>query len=295
MEFDGIITLDDLIFWTGLGIFAYWVFKTSLGKKALEDSVPRRNNMPVYVPFIPLFACFCTAWLAELITDQLFGDVDGWKGEFLNNAVFCISELTAIVVMIVLAKIYFARGLRGFGLNIKTSAKDFGAAFVSLLAVWPLMMSAIGLTLYFGELIKGQEYQIQQHEQLKLIAEFPQLPLRILIFFIAVVAASLFEEMLFRGFFQTTIRSFFEARLWSPVGQETGQANQAARTNGAWPAILISSGLFTSTHANVEHWPALFVLGICLGYSYEKSGSLLRPIFIHSIYNAFSMIAVLSQ
>ena len=166
---------------------------------------------------------------------------------------------------------------------------------MSLLAVWPLMMSAIGLTLYFGELIKGQEYQIQQHEQLKLIAEFPQLPLRILIFFIAVVVASLFEEMLFRGFFQTTIRSFFEARLWSPISQETKHENQAAKTNGAWPAILISSALFTSTHKNIEHWPALFVLGVCLGYSYEKSGSLLRPIFIHSIYNAVSMIAVLSQ
>ena len=65
--------------------------------------------------------------------------------------------------------------------------------------------------------------------------------------------------------------------------------------HGAWPAIAISSLLFTMTHADAGHWPALFVLGICMGYAYEKSGSLFRPIFIHSIFNAISVIATLNQ
>jgi len=62
-----------------------------------------------------------------------------------------------------------------------------------------------------------------------------------------------------------------------------------------WLAIVISSGLFAMMHANPGHWPALFVLGIGMGYAYEKSGSLLQPIFIHALFNATTIAATLSQ
>jgi membrane protease YdiL (CAAX protease family) len=219
----------------------------------------------------------------------------GWQSNFLDNLIICISELIAIVVIIFLARIHFARRLKGFGLNVKTIVKDFFAAFVNLLTVWPLITAAILLTMFFGEHIWGQEYQMQQHQQLTTITEYPQLPLRIIIFIVAVVIASFFEEMLFRGLFQTTIRSYFEARLWSPIARVTGHEDRVTDRYGAWIAILISSGLFAATHADTGHWPALFVLGVCLGYAYEKSGSLFRPIFIHSLFNATSIIAVLNQ
>jgi len=316
MEFTETITVTHLICLAGLILFARWLLKTSLGRKALADSVPRRNNMPVYLPFVPLFICFGTVSLIASITHRVFGDLQDWQSNFLDNLIVCISELMAIVVIIFLARIHFARRLKGFGLNVKTIVKDFFAALVNLLAVWPLITAAIILTMFFGEQIWGQEYQMQQHQQIKLITEYPQLPLRIMIFVVAVVIASFFEEMLFRGLFQTTIRSYFEARLWSPmphqlnvfgrfvpsekISQTDAVRIGAARRSGtdrygAWAAILISSGLFAATHADTGHWPALFVLGICLGYAYEKSGSLFRPIFIHSFFNATSIIATLNQ
>ena len=295
MEFAETITVTHLICLAGLILFARWLLKTSLGRKALADSVPRRNNMPVYLPFVPLFICFGTISLIASITHRVFGDLQGWQSNFLDNLIICISELIAIVVIIFLAKIHFARRLRGFGLNVKTIVKDFFAAFVNLLTVWPLIMAAILLTMFFGEQIWGREYQMQQHQQLTMITEYPQLPLRIMIFIVAVVIASFFEEMLFRGLFQTTIRSYFEARLWSPIARVTGHEDHVTDRYGAWIAILISSGLFAATHADTGHWPALFVLGVCLGYAYEKSGSLFRPIFIHSLFNATSIIATLNQ
>ncbi len=303
MEFAETITVTNIIFLAGLILFARWLLKTSLGRKALADSVPRRNNMPAYLPFVPLFICFGTASLIASITQRVFGDLQGWQSDFLDNLILCISELMAIAVIIFLARVHFARRLKGFGLNVKTIVKDFFAAFVDLLTVWPLITAAILLTMFFGEHIWGQEYQMQQHQQLKLITEYTQLPLRIMIFIVAVVIASLFEEMLFRGLFQTTIRSYLEACFWSPIARGTGQearvlaAMRRSRTDryGAWVAILISSGLFAAIHANTGHWPALFVLGVCLGYAYEKSGSLFRPIFIHSLFNAVSIIATLNQ
>jgi len=270
----------------GLILLARWLLKTSLGGKALADSVPRRNNMPIYLPFVPLFIWFGAVSLTASIAKIVFGDLQAWQNDLLDNLILCIGELTAIAVIIFLARAHFARRLKGFGLNIKTIVRDFFAAFVNLLTVWPLITAAIILTMFFGELIWGQEYQMQQHQQLKLIMEYSQLLPRILIVVVAVVIAPLLEEMLFRGLFQTMIRSYLDANLKFQISN--------FKFNN-WLAIVISSGLFTTIHANTGHWPALFVLGICLGYAYEKSGSLFRPIFIHSFFNAASIIATLNQ
>jgi membrane protease YdiL (CAAX protease family) len=189
-----------------------------------------------------------------------------------------------------MARVHFARGLKGFGLNIKTVVKDFFAAFVNLLTVWPLITTAILLTMFFGKLIWGQEYQMQQHQQLKLITENSQLPSRIPMYIgivVAVVIAPLLEELLFRGLFQTMLRSYLDARF-SILDTRRG-------TVKTWLAIFISSALFTTIHSNTGHWPALFLLGVCMGYAYEKSGSLFRPIFIHALFNTVSIIAVLNQ
>lgn len=295
MEFDGIITAENLIFLAGLIIFACWVRKTSLGRKSLADSLPRRNNMPLYLPFIPLFIWFGTVTLIASITRVLFGNLKDWQTDFLDNFILGISELSTIAVIMFLARIHFTRRLKGFGLNIKTIIKDFFAAFVNLLTVWPLIVSAMGLTVYFGELFWGREYEMQQHQQLKLITEHSELLSRILIAVVAVIIAPLLEEMLFRGLFQTTIRSYIEAFRSLITSSNISEKERTTDRNGAWLAIVISSVLFTMTHDNTGHWPALFVLGVCLGYSYEKSGSLFRPIFIHSFFNAISIIATLNQ
>jgi membrane protease YdiL (CAAX protease family) len=293
MEFNSIINVDNLIFFTGLVLFAWWVYKTSLGRKALIDSAPRRNNMPLYLPFIPLFIWFGIISLIGSIARILFTDLQDWQNVFLDNLVLCIGELITIAVIISLARLHFTRQLKGFGLNIKTIVKDFFLAFVNLLTVWPLIISVMGLTSYFGELIWGQEYQVQQHQQLKMITEHSQVLSRILIAFTAIIIVPLLEEMLFRGLLQTTIRSYIEYFHSLLIRKNKPEKEQAKYICRAWPAIVISSVLFTINHANAGHFPALFVLGVCLGYSYEKSGSLFRPIFIHAIFNATSVIATL--
>jgi membrane protease YdiL (CAAX protease family) len=295
MEFIKTITVSHLICLAGLLLLVRWLLKTSLGRKSLADSVPRRNNMPLFLPFVVLFIWFGVVSLIAWIAQTLFSDLQGRQNNFLDNLVLCISEMATIAVIIFLARIYFTRRLKGFGLNIKTIVKDFFAAFVNLLAVWPLITAAIILTAYFGELVWGQEYEIQQHQQLKLITQNPQLLPRILIVVAAVIIVPLLEEMLFRGLFQTTIRSYFETFSSLLVPQDKAEEKRTTDRNGAWLAIVISSGLFTMNHANTGHWPALFVLGVCMGYSYEKSGSLFRPIFIHSFFNATSVIATLTQ
>jgi membrane protease YdiL (CAAX protease family) len=271
------ITASDFIWLAGLILLGFWLLKTSLGRKALADSPPRRNSMPAWLPFVPLLLWFDGVEMVAVLVQKLTPDLSGWKETFTDNLVMSIGAVVTMAVMMYLAHLFFARGLKGFGLNIRTIGKDFFMAIVNLLTTWPLIIAALTVTIHLARLLSGREYQMQPHQQLKLIAEYPQLPVRIMIIFLAVVIAPLLEEMLFRGFVQTTLRSFINIR------------------NSAWAAIAISSAFFATMHADPGHWPALFVLGVCLGYSYEKSGSLLRPIFIHSFFNASSVAIALYQ
>lgn len=268
------ITLTHVICLAGIASFAYWLIRTSLGRKALADSVPRRHNMPPYMPFIPLFVWLGPVALTTLITREIVEALYGSQSPFLDNVVLAIGALVTSAVIILLARATFARRLRGFGLNVRTIPKDLLTGMVNLLSVWPLMLAMILVTAHFGRLVWGHDYEIQQHEELKQIAETSNVLLQILIAVQAVAIAPLLEEMLFRGLFQTMIRSL---------------------TGGPWAAIALGSVLFVVVHQDVAHWPTLYVLSLCFGYAYEKSGSLFRPIFIHAFFNGITIVGVLSQ
>ena len=272
------------VFLTGVLLFGLWLLKTSLGRKALAYSRPRRNNMPLYLCLIPPFILFVPIPLTMLITEQLTAHLQDWQRAFLGNFIYCIGSILVIAVILCIAWTCFARRLKGFGLNIRSIYRDFFAAFVNLLTVWPLMMAAITLTMLIGKLVFGPEYEISQHEQLEMISVYSQWQLRILVFIVAAVVAPVLEEMIFRGLFQSVIRSLLETR----------DSKLKSRYH-PWIAIFITSGLFSMVHGNVPHWPALFLLGVCLGYAYEKSGSLFRPIFIHAFFNAITVIFVLLE
>jgi membrane protease YdiL (CAAX protease family) len=135
-------------------------------------------------------------------------------------------------------------------------------------------MAAMSLTILILRSVVGEDFEVPQHEALELITQSPAVSLQVLMVVLAVVIAPLVEEVLFRGLLQTTIRSY--------IGRP-------------WPAIALASIVFASVHGNPSHWPALFVLALGLGYSYEKSSSLFRPIFMHALFNGVTIVAALAE
>jgi len=266
---NSITVLDAVIVLSGVALFARWLLTTSLGRDSLANSKPRRNRMAFYLPF----AMF-VMWLLLQGTALAVGDARSWQGLFQRNLVGCVASLVTVGLILIVAKLDFARGIKGLGLRLTTVPHDLGFAFVTLLAVWPLVLAAMSLTILITRMWCGPQYQIPQHEALKLLTESGAVPLRVLLAIMAVVVAPVVEEMLFRGLFQTAIRSYLRR---------------------PWPAIVIASLVFASIHEDVSHWPSLFVLALGLGYVYEKSGSLLRPIFMHALFNGINITIVLTQ
>ncbi|MHC4742517.1 MAG: lysostaphin resistance A-like protein [Planctomycetota bacterium] len=272
------ISIAQVIAAAGLILFAVWIVQTSWGVKALRDSPRRPNSMPPYLPLIVMFAWFMFAPLGLLLASFLMPDLPEWQEAGVGNLVYCLSGITIGAATILLAKHYFEKGLKGFGLNIRTLHKDIPAAMLNLLCVWPLVMATILLTIKVATIIWGPDFEMPQHEQLELIGEHSQWPLRVLVFIVAAIVAPVLEEFIFRGMFQTVIRSILTTLKYPQA---------------AWLSIGASSVLFAASHANAGHWPALFVLSIGMGYSYEKSGSLFRPILIHAMFNGMNVLAVL--
>ncbi|MBI4860433.1 MAG: CPBP family intramembrane metalloprotease [Candidatus Riflebacteria bacterium] len=80
---------------------------------------------------------------------------------------------------------------------------------------------------------------------------------------VAVIAAPLFEEFLFRGLLFGGVR----------------------RSHGFWTATTVSSLAFMICHPPMSYLP-VFALGVCAAIARERTGRLLAPMIAHALYNA---------
>lgn len=74
------------------------------------------------------------------------------------------------------------------------------------------------------------------------------------------------EEIFFRGYCQQSLASRF----------------------GAWPAILVTAGIFSALHSNPWYLHLYFLLGIVFGWVYEVTGTLWVPMLCHFINNMWT-------
>jgi membrane protease YdiL (CAAX protease family) len=66
---------------------------------------------------------------------------------------------------------------------------------------------------------------------------------------------------------------------------------------GRWPVIVAASTLFAVVHLGYvppPGLPGLFVLGMGLGYVYERTGALWASMLLHLVFNAANIAVVLS-
>ena len=84
----------------------------------------------------------------------------------------------------------------------------------------------------------------------------------------ATIVAPLLEETLFRGV------------LYIPLLKKVGRFN----------AIILTSFIWTEQHFELSGAIGIFILGIILGWLYERRGSLLDPIIFHIFVNSWLII-----
>ena len=255
----------------GMCILVGWLFWFD-GFGALKKAPVRRHRRwflfwPLLVLFLWLFGA---AVMLEAVA-RIKGTEVKSLPEIIRYSVNAAAEMILIAVMLVIAYKAFIRHLKGFGLNLRTIHKDFFFSVVHLLAVSPLIQLGLLAVLAAGRLF-NKGFEIAPHQTLTFLAENNSPTITVIIIVIAAVIVPIFEELLFRGFLQSTLRS----------------------VSTPWTAIVLTSFFFALIHwPNVTHMPSLFFLSCGFGYAYERSGSLFRPILMHLFFNGISIAAAL--
>jgi membrane protease YdiL (CAAX protease family) len=124
-----------------------------------------------------------------------------------------------------------------------------------------------------------------EHPLLRALGEGPGPLVQGAIIIGACLIAPLWEEIVFRGHIQTLLKRMLE---W--LAPQLGLRPHRPLANGL--AILMTSALFMLMHQGWE-WPVIFVLAVCLGYAYERTGNLWVSITLHAAFNTVSTVLFL--
>jgi membrane protease YdiL (CAAX protease family) len=277
-EFDWSIVIGGGLFVLcalGVGFLIVWLAAYS-GPAALKGCPERRNRLAFYIPFTLIGFWLVMVLFSSLAAEFFTEGGPVWLAEFTVYMIITAIEVVLIGAMLFIANYSFEERLKGFGLNPKTIFRDFYTGAVNFVAVYPLVMGALVVVMYAGKILMGQDFEmitneVITNEGLVAIMEMESTLLKVLLVGSFAVVIPIFEEMLFRGILQSMIKGYI---------------------SNPWIAILLSSVTFAVLHPWM-HWPAIFMLSLGLGYSYERGGSLFRPMFMHVLFNGASITAAL--
>lgn len=155
------------------------------------------------------------------------------------------------------------------------------AGCLGMVIAVPVTMAVAQVAGILIEWSTGQSFNQIGHGtllQIKEAADNPDLIL-VLVVVMVVIVTPIWEEVLYRGMLQESIRSHPLTEGESP-----------------WIAIVITSLIFTTMHGGVVDIRgilALFVLSLGFGWIYMKTGRLLACIAMHAAFNAFNILVVI--
>lgn len=185
-------------------------------------------------------------------------------------------QLTACGVVLLLRRSIFQRS-HGHPSSPWWSALG---GVVGLAVAWPLVQIAMRLGSWLSSMIAGTPEPELAHESLRELQETGSAVRMATIAVIAVVAAPIVEEVLYRGVIQQMLRS-------AGLGRRASIAGCAA----LFSLMHLGDGAVTAASAGAA-LPALFLLGVLFGVLFERTGRLSAPIAAHALFNAVN-VAVL--
>ncbi len=178
------------------------------------------------------------------------------------------SVLFYAAVLALLLAFLAGRGLsplRAFGLAPPRPIRVLGLAVLCFAATYPAVLLIEQATAAIGHPVSAGDPMVQ----------FLRGPVSAVdkgwAVLLAVVAAPVTEEFIFRGFFYGVLK----------------------RHAGRVVATGVSALLFAAIHQNLPALPALATLAVGFTLAYELAGSLWAPIAMHAIFNSISVAVIL--
>jgi len=231
----------------------------------VSDWVPSLTSraLPGHVIGLLLLTLFGLYLANSFVYGMLFSSVEVAPHTLFFQALFFhIPALTLLFVSLRHQKIDARERL---GLARGRMLRILGLAVLLYLAALPILwFYSLLYQIFLNHL--GYSFYLQDVTQIFLIP-LPWLT-RIAVYVVAVVAAPVFEEIVFRGLLFPWL----------------------VRRVGFWPGVTMVSALFAGMHLHVPSLLPLFILSILFCVAYARTRSLWVPIGMHACFNGVTII-----
>jgi membrane protease YdiL (CAAX protease family) len=288
------LTRFDYIFfgaWFGLSfaLLLGWLVRTNGVREAFASAPSKEHCWGGMDMLVLALVYVVNGGALAVISWKLGGDENlSWEKQNVFLMVFMGGQVLITGIILYLARKRFAAGWKGLGVTAQKPVETAVWSVIYFVAATGLTLLILSITVYISE---RAGYAPQKHEILeKLGQEGTPLLSIILMVLSAAIGAPVMEEMLFRGALQNYLVRFF-SQAHQGQGDKITPVKETAY--GRWVGIFIAAVVFALFHANIQHMPALVVLGVCMGYAYERYGNLLIPIVVHSLFNMLPLTLTL--
>lgn len=160
------------------------------------------------------------------------------------------------------------QSITALGLSLVNVSNNIKQGIKKYLLTLPLIILA-GFVINLISNYYGINPEMQ--DVVKWILEEKSLFILMSLVFFGIIIAPLIEEIIFRGFLQSALKNYFGRRY----------------------AILISASLFAAVHMDIFAFFQILILGILLGYLYEKTQTLAASVVVHIIHNSLTLVFLL--
>ncbi len=264
--------IDWLLVAGGVALLCSWLIYYAYRRRdPLRPALLRPNRLDWVTVLLAVCAWLLVAAAAVPLVQRVFNLSDDREGELIAaTAAAGVAHLATIPLCLLIAATQFRRGLVGLGLGRRRLKVSMAWAAGGFLASWPLCAALLAVATRLIEWL-APTYPLEAHGAIQSLHQ-PDLSAACVVWIYVVAAAltPLAEEIFFRGLMQTGLVSLLRWR---------------------WGAVLLTGAIFGCVHhAQLQAVLPLTAFGICLGYVYEKSGSLTAVVLMHALFNARTLL-----
>lgn len=252
------------IFFTGLAVEFHWLLRFLRKKPPIQgtDRPPKLCSwgmIEIFQLFVGLFFVEACLLCAELTLSPWAHWSEGAK-DFLIVFNGFVRDLIVTVWVVALVARFKKASLSSLGLTRENFFKNVRTGFFSYWGMVPIL-----LALLFSTAVLAKTFSYEPPVQAVVEIYLKKSTEHFMLFFTLFVAVlgPIFEEIFFRGFAYTALRSRF----------------------GVASAMVMTALVFSALHMNLTAFLPIFFLGLFLAYLYERSGSLVPSMTAHVLHN----------
>lgn len=184
----------------------------------------------------------------------------------INTAFIDIAGLFLIIYFV---SVKHRQRLISLGITLKNFAREIWVGLLGYIAFIPILISIFIIVIV---IVNITNYKPQPQPIFEIFFEEKRTNVLTSLIILISIIGPITEEMFFRGFAYSALKRRF----------------------GVVFAALVSSSVFALLHANIVGFFPIMSLGLLLTYLYEKSGSLIPSITVHTLHNSILAVFMLA-